>query len=321
MIRIFSTINDIFTEVGTPAEAKNPWVNLVSPTQFEIEQTAALTSANLDFLKAALDEEEQPRLDFEDGQGLIIINVPIKRDTIRFDTIPLGIVITDSFLITVCLEQNEVLDALITSRPKALHTGKRSRFVLQLLYTTATQYLKYLRQIERKKDASEAALLKSMKNRELVDLLALSKGLVYFTTSLRSNQAVLGRLLRLHFHKQTDQAEFSPILCMYPEDEDLLEDVITENKQAIEMGDVYSSTLSGMMDAFASVISNNLNMVMKFLTSVTIVLAIPSIVSGFYGMNVRLPGQGSPVAFGGILLVSLVLGIGAAWALAKRRMF
>lgn len=321
MIRVFATANDQLKEIQNISETKSPWIYLESPSDFEIEQVVALTGLSPDFLRAALDEEEQPRLDFDEGQMLVIINVPIKRGGILFDTIPLGIIITDNYLVTVCLERNEAVDTLMANRPRGLHTAKRSRFLLQALYVTANQYLKYLRLIERKKDEIEAALMRSMKNKELIDLLTLSKGLIYFTTSLRSNQVVMDKLLRSQLRKNVTDNDVPTILRLFPEDEDLLEDVITENKQAIEMGDVYSSTLNSTMDAFASVISNNLNIVMKFLTSVTIVMAIPTIVASFYGMNVILPGQNSPWAFTGIILASFVLAGGAAWALARRRMF
>lgn len=321
MIRIFATLNELLREVENITETKSPWIYMENPTDFEIEQVIALTGLCPDFIRAALDEEEQPRLDYEEGQMLVIINVPVKRGDIRFDTIPLGIIISDNYLVTVCLERNEAVDTLVANRLRGLHTAKRSRFLLQTLYVTANQYLKYLRLIERKKDSIEAALMRSMKNKELIDLLTLSKGLIYFTTSLRSNQVVMDRLLRSQLKKNAVDNEFSTILRLFPDDEDLLEDVIIENKQAIEMGDVYSSTLNSTMDAFASVISNNLNIVMKFLTSVTIVMAIPTIVASLYGMNVALPGQNAPWAFSCIIAISFVISGGAAWALARRRMF
>jgi magnesium transporter len=173
----------------------------------------------------------------------------------------------------------------------------------------AKDFLRYLRYIDKKTDDVEKQLHKSMKNKELFKLLDLAKSLVYFTTSLKSNETVLEKLLRGRYLK------------MYEEDQDLLEDVIIENKQALEMANIHSSILSGMMDAFASVISNNLNIVMKFLTSVTIVMAIPTMVSSLFGMNVALPMQNNPLAFLYLVLISLGVSAGAVYYLYKKQMF
>lgn len=322
MMRVFATIDEQLRELTNDCTTKGCWISLVNPTASEIEKVCRETGVPQDILRAPLDEEEKPRLEFENGMALIIINIPVTRpgSPLRYDTLPLGMIVKDQCFITVCLEADEVQNTLISGRPGTLQTFKKTRLVLQILYATAALYLKYLRQIDRKTNEIEAALHRSMKNEELIKLLELEKGLVYFTTSLRSNQIVMEKLLRSQLRK-TGAAESQPVIKMYADDEDLLEDVITENKQAIEMGDIYSSILSGMMDAFASVISNNLNIVMKFLTSVTIVLALPAIVAGFYGMNVQLPGQSSVFAFPILLGLSLALGGGAAWALARRGMF
>ncbi len=251
MIRVYTTINDQLQETTEIRTTKNPWFHLENPTSFEIDQIMAVTGVHSDFLRAALDEEEQPRLDFEEGQGLIIINVPLKRNGLRFDTIPLAIIVTETFLITVCLERTEALDSIFASRPRTLHTGKRTRLVLQLFYAIATQYLKYLRQIERQKRCDRDGLAPFHAQQGTRRPAALSKGLIYFTTSLRSNQAMMEKTARSPLRKNPADTDIAPVIRMYPEDEDLLEDVITENRQAVEMGDVYSNTLSGLMDAFA----------------------------------------------------------------------
>ena len=185
---------------------------------------------------------------------------------------------TKDVLITVCLEETPILTAFMDGRVRDFHTFMKTRFILQILYKNATQYLQYLRIIDKKSEVIENKLHQSQKNEELIELLELQKSLVYFTTSLRSNEVVLEKLLRIDKIKK------------YPEDTDLLEDVIVENKQAMEMTSIYNGILSGTMDTFASVISNNLNIVMKFLATVTIVMSIPTMVASFYGMNVRASG-------------------------------
>jgi magnesium transporter len=183
--------------------------------------------------------------------------------------------------------------------------------VLQILYRNASLYLQYLRVINKLSDKIEQKLHGSTENRELIELLELEKSLVYFTTSLRSNEVVLEKLLKTERVKK------------YPEDEDLLEDVIVENRQAIEMANIYSGILSGMMDAFASVISNNLNIVMKFLAVMTIVLSVPTIIFAAYGMNLApegMPLSGSPYGFLAVVLFSLVVSIAAAIYFTKKKM-
>ncbi len=291
---------------------KGCWINLVNPTEAEIGNISEKLGIEPDYLRDPLDPEEKSRVEKENGTLLIIIDIPILNTddgTSTFDTIPLGmIVVQDDYFITVCLKENPILNEFANNRIKGFFTYKKTRFILQLLYRIAIYYLRYLKQINRKTDQIEKLLHQSMKNQELFNLLNLEKSLVFFTTSLRSNEIVMEKMLRGRFLK------------MYPEDEDIMEEAIIENKQAIEMAHIYSNILSGMMDAFASVISNNLNMVMKFLTSVTIVLSIPTMVASFFGMNVGLPLQGAH-AFAMIILITLAGSFMAVLILAKRRMF
>ena len=182
----------------------------------------------------------------------------------------MGILVTDEYFLTICLYENNVISLFKNNKVKGFFTFKKTRFVFQILFIVAKDFLKYLRQIDKRTDEVEKSLRQSMKNKELFKLLELEKSLVFFTTSLKSNEMVMEKLFRGRYFK------------MYEEDQDLLEDVMVENKQAIEMASIYSSILNGMMGTFASVISNNLNMVMKFLTSVTIVMAIPTMISSFF---------------------------------------
>lgn len=311
MLRCFRT-----TETGViePADLtqKGCWIDLTAPTEAELQEVQDATGAFPDFLRAPLDDEELPRTETDEGQVLIIFNVPfvVNQDTDpRYRVLPLGIIVVNDRLITVCLQAHPILEDFAAGRAKGLYTAKRTRFVFQLLYRAAVLYLRHLDQIDRKTNEIEDELMRSTRNEEVMRLLGLSKSLTYFTTSLRSNSIVLEKLLK------------TKILPMYPDDEDLLEDAITETKQAIEVTDIHSNILSGTMDAFASIISNNLNMVMRFLTSITIVLAIPTIVASFFGMNVALPFMKHPWAFAFIVLISLGLSALAVWELARRKMF
>ena len=289
------------------------WISLINPDNKELEYVAKTCNVDFDDLRAPMDEEERSRLVTEDNYTLILVDIPVIEDQSersRYVTIPLGIVYTDSVIITVCLEQNEVLHYFMEGRGRGFYTFKKTRFILQLLYRNATIYLQDLRYIDRKSEEIEEKLHISQKNRELIELLELEKSLVYFTTSLRSNEVVLEKMLRTENIKK------------YPEDEDLLEDVIIENKQAIEMASIYSGILSGMMDAFASVISNNLNIVMKLLATLTIVLSIPTMIASFYGMNFdNIPLGHNPFGFIITILISLVVTGVVAIFFAKKNMF
>jgi magnesium transporter len=223
-------------------------------------------------------------------------------------------------VVTVCLQETPILEELVKTRQVA--TFMKTRFVLQILLQTAQLYLRYLRNIDRMSSRIEAEVHGAMRNEQVIKLFNLEKSLVYFTTSLRSNGIVFDKLFRSKLAKGDPELETtSRLLRMYPDDEDLLEDVITENRQALEMGETHSVILSGMLDAFASLVSNNLNVVMKFLTSVTIVMALPTMVASFFGMNVALPFARHPQAFGIVLGISVALAGVVALLMARRRMF
>lgn len=287
------------------------WVNLVNPNEDEINNVSKALNVEVDFLKAALDEEERARIESDNGQTLIIVDIPIvekEGEMNVYTTIPLGIIILKHIIITVCLKEDTLLSDFINNKVKTFFTQYKARFVLQILFKNATRYLQYLKHIDKTSSRIEQDLHKSMKNKELILMLKLEKSLVYFSTALKSNEVVLEKLMKYEYIKN------------YPEDTELLEDVIIENKQAIEMATIYSNILSGTMDAFASVISNNLNIVMKVLTSVTIVMAIPTMVSSFFGMNVDIPLT-SPHSFWLILTMSALLCTVAGYVLYKKKMF
>jgi len=320
MLKIYKSMGETLVESDVLGE-KGYWVNLINPTAEEREEVALQIGLPLDFIEYPLDEEESSRIEVEEGCVLIIIRVPVIRDDV-YDSIPLGIILTDNNLVTVCLEDIVVLNDFLSSRAKGFYTFKKTRFLLQILYKTALNYLRYLRQIDKRSEEIQQKLHRSTRNEELIKLLSLEKSLVYFTTSLRANQFVMEKLLKTHLAKDPESIETQArLIKMYEEDEDLLEDVIIENKQAIEMSDTYTQILSNTMDAYASVISNNLNIIMKFLTSVTIVLMVPTMMASFYGMNIALPFQHSASAFLGIVTVSTALALLIIFILKKQRMF
>lgn len=315
MINIYkSNCNGLSTLTAENIE-KGAWINLINPTPEELTITAGATGIHMEMLKSALDEEERSRTEIEDECLLVVTNIPVMRGKAGYDTLPLGIIISADHFVTVCLENNEVLAEFSEVNSRLFSTFKKTRFLFQILYKSAAYYLRYLKQINRRTDEIETHLRKSMKNQELFDLLDLQKGLTYFSVSLRSNGIVLERLLRMRSNSQMQH-----LIKMYEEDEDLLEDVIIENKQAIEMVEMYTHILNGMMDTFASIISNNLNIVMKFLASMTILLAIPTMISSFFGMNVPVPLAGEDHGFLYIVLGALLLTTIVIVGLFKRRM-
>ncbi len=313
MIRIYKTEDGIMHEKDELQPGS--WIAMTNPTASEIIDIADMYQIDPDHIKAPLDEEERSRIEVEDNYTLILVDIPSIEERSGKDwfvTIPMGIITTNEVLITVCLEETPVLTSFTDGRVRDFHTFMKTRFILQILYKNATQYLQYLRIIDKKSEVIERKLHQSQKNSELIELLELEKSLVYFTTSLRSNEVVLEKLLRTEKVKK------------YPEDTDLLEDVIIENKQAIEMANIYSGILSGTMDAFASVISNNLNIVMKFLATVTIVMSIPTMVASFYGMNLNpqgMPFSDSPYGFGIVLVLALLLSLVVAFIFNKKDLF
>ncbi|MBR6756456.1 MAG: magnesium transporter CorA family protein [Peptococcaceae bacterium] len=263
------------------------WVSLVSPTAEEVKDVSQHFNIELQDMISALDEDERARVDTDDDYTLIIVDVPIKDKDESFDgygTVPLAIILGDrkqKYIITISLRELPLINDFINGKIKKFYTYKKTRFIIQMLYRNASYYLQYLRLIEKASGQIEHELHKSTRNKELFQLLNLDKSLVYLSNSLRANELVLERLMRMDSIKK------------YPEDEELLEDAIIENKQAIEMASVYSGILDVTMEAFGSVISNNLNSVMRRLTSITIILSVPTMIFSFFGMNVPLPMQGA----------------------------
>lgn len=287
------------------------WVNVIDPTPEEIAQLEAW-EIPADMITYPLDMDEMARTERDNGFLLILLRIPYFQGTsedVPYTTIPLGIILTDSYIVTICKMDHPILRELVISQLRGISTTKRNRFVLHIFLTSANRYLSHLRQINKTVDALEDQLQKASRNRELMEILKYQKSLVYFTTALKSNELMLERLQRSQLFRQ------------YEEDRELLEDVLTENQQAIEMTNISSNILSSMMDAFASIISNNLNVVMKLLAAITIILNLPTIVASFYGMNVKLPGADHPLAF--LVVIGLSIGLTgiAVYIFAKRDWF
>ncbi len=294
---------------------RGAWINLVNPSESEIRKVCESVNIEEEFIRDALDFEEKARIDEEedDNTKLFVVDVPIiekgEEGEAVYNTMPLGmIVVRDDFFITVSLRKNKIIDNFEKRKIKNFQTYKKTRFIFQILYLNSSFYLNYLKQINKETEIAEYILKNSMRNKELLKLLNLEKGLVYFTTSLKSNELVMEKTLR------------GKIIKLYEEDSEILEDAITENRQAIEMAQIYRDILNGTMDAYASIISNNLNSVMKTLTSITIILAIPTMISSFWGMNVGLPFENNRLGFVIIVAVSLVLTLLVSWLLKRRNM-
>lgn len=287
--------------------ANGCWINAIDPTPEEIKQLQAW-GIEPELITYSLDLDEMARVERDEGYTLILLRIPYLQGVdqdIPYITIPMGIIIKDNFIATLCRYPNDISHILTNGKYRGFKTAKRYRFVLYVLLETATRYLVYLRDINRAVDNVEDQLQKSTRNHELLELLKYQKCLVYFTTALHSNEVMMERLQRMKMFNQ------------YEEDEELLEDVLTENQQAIQTTNIETEILSSMMDAFASIISNNLNVVMKALAALTIIINMPTIVASFYGMNVALPGEEHPLAFMTVFGIALSMTLIAAYIFYK----
>ena len=274
------------------------WVDLCAPTEEEILRVSTQLELDPAAIRAALDEEERSRIEAEDDYLLVLVDTPCVEEQSKrgfvYTTLPFGIILTQDNIITVCLKESALARAFTDSPVKNFSTRKKNRMTLQMLYRNATLFLFYLRELEKASNRVENELHVSMRNKELIQMLGLEKSLVYFSTSLKGNELVVEKLLRMDFVKN------------FPDDTDLLEDVIIENKQAIEMANIYRDILNGTMNTFSSVMSNNLNTVMKVLASLTVVLTIPTIIFGLWGANVPVPFERTPGAFWILIGVAVI---------------
>ncbi|HEX3039485.1 MAG TPA: magnesium transporter CorA family protein [Caproiciproducens sp.] len=307
MLSYYKTIDGHIQQI--PACEPGCWINCVAPDDEEINSLISDFQIEPDFFRAAMDEEESSHIDSEDENTLVILDLPVIEKAgknITYTTTPLGIILTQKNVITVSTKENPVLNEFSGDLVKGVQTNLKTRFLLYVMLRIASRYLQYLKQIDKISNFIEKELRKSMKNSELIQLLDIEKSLVYFSSSLKGNEITIEKIMR------------GRVIKLYEEDQDLLEDVLIEIKQAIEMANIHLNILSGTMDAFASVISNNLNMVMKVLASITLLFSIPTVISSMYGMNVE--GAPFPV-FWFPVLVSAVCMTVAYFILKKKNMF
>ncbi len=301
MIQLFQTekarIVEKSPEFGGGLNIKNKWIHLENPTDREIELIERVTGVNEDLLKAALDEEERARIEVDDGDTLVLFDIPTieeEEEYFTYSTMPLGVVLTKSTIITVCLRENSVIHSLLAGRAKGLDTAKKEFFLYQLLYYTHVKYLQYLRQIDRSSQRIQTELHRATKNKELIQLLDLEKSLVYFSTSLRGNSIVIEKVTKMA--KKLDE-----------ESEELLDDVVIENRQAIDMCKNYQEILASTMSTYASVISNNQNSIMKTLTIMTVIISVPTLFASFWGMNTGVPFEGKGYGFWIVMAISVAV--------------
>ena len=313
MRTIYKTDNGILSQM----ESFEPdvWVNLISPTMDELTEVAEYYDIDIADVRAALDEEESSRVQMEDGYTLILVDIPfeeIRNEQKAYTTIPLGILLVQSAIITVCSDDTVILNYFYNNRMRGFSTKKKMRFVYQILLRTTNLYQALLRVIDKKRSEIEKRVgSETTEDRDLINLHELESNLVYFATSLSANKVVLERLTRYERIKQ------------YPEDKELLDDVIVENRQAIEMTNIYRDIIHGARELVSTIINNRLNNVMKFLTSITLVMAIPTIISGLYGMNVSgkwMPLSDTPHGFLIICGLSGAVGLSALLILKRRKM-
>lgn len=311
MLAIYQWINGSLREVVTP---DGPcWINLSDPSTEEILRVQTLTGVSREFITDPLDKDERPRMEIDDdGTLLIVVHVPYHEPNENlhpFNTLPLGVVHSANAVVTVCGRTTPIAASFLDQIRRVCPPEHKFRFTFHLLWHAAILYLRYLRDIRQRADMVEQELHESISNQALAGLLNIEKSLVYFTTSLKANDILLGRL------EHTRQVNIPE------EDLDVLEDVQIEYRQALEMAIIHSNILTGTLDAFASIISNNLNNVMKFLTSVTIVLMVPSLIGTIYGMNVALPLMDWPHAFAVIMGVSVILSLVTIFFFLRRKYF
>ena len=317
MLEVFKHNNGhLEDDLSIATAEKGSWINVVNPDSDDLQIVSMVTEIPTDVLKMALDTEERSRVEIEDDYVFVVINIPIILETDSYDTLPLGVFITPDFIVTVCLQETDVMKAFTQNKYPLFYTFKKTRFLFQILFRTATLFLRYLQQINHRTDDIESILRHSMRNREFFMLLELQKSLTFFATALRGNGAVMEKLLRLRRNQSLHH-----LLKLYEEDEDLLEDVIIENKQAIEMVEMYSNILMNMSDTFASIISNNLNIVMKFLASITIILSVPTTIFSLWGVNVPLPFQENEWGFFLVITIAMICSAVAVALLWMKKLF
>ncbi len=308
MMRIYKSNNDGLNQINEIAP--NSWIDLVSPSNEEIDKVVKATKIDKDLITKMLDDNELPRIENSGDATLVVIDAPVRdeEDEDEYATYPLGIIMSDcNYIVTVSSKKVTVLSDFRHSKVKNFRTAKKSRFLIQVLGKTAAEYLKILNSVYKEIESKEDKLEKSTSNEDLIDLLATEKTLVYFTTSLKENDLVLERLTN------------SSTIRLFEGDADLLEDALIENRQAIDMAKIYQDILTSITGTYATVVSNNLNDVMKFLAGITVVISVPTMISSFMGMNVPFGAFGDSAFSWIILLVASIVVSGIVFIWMKKK--
>lgn len=303
MLKIYKTTNFENKIKKIKRMSADSWIDLTNPTREEINRVSEKANINSDLITKMLDADELPRIEFDTNATLIVIDTPLISEEREYITHPLGIIITKSnYIITISTRKIDILDDFKKNIVSDFKTAKKTRFVIQIFIKTINKYLRILKEINKDIDEKEDVLKKSTENEDLIDLLAIEKTLVYFITSLKENSVVLNKLKN------------GNVITLYEGDADLLDDAIIEMNQAIDMATIYRDILSSITDTYATIVSNNLNNVMKFLAGMTIVLSIPTIISSFLGMNVKFGFIGineysAIIIFIGSIILSTIVAI------------
>ncbi len=312
MIRYFYTEHHVTSEID--AIRNGAWIELTDPTQEEAQIIASKLKIDIEDVLSAIDPEEKNRIELQDGYTLILVDIPaieVRHGQRSYTTIPLGIILTQDEIVTVCSEVTPILSLFERDQVRDFSTKKKLRFVYQILLRTSIVYQKALQLIDRRRSEIEERIDKVESEEDLIRLHELETTLVYFATSLRGNGNVLDRLTR---YKRLQQ---------FPEDRELLDDVIVENKQAIEMTAIYRDITDSTRELFSNVLDARLNNVMKRLTSITLILAVPTMISGMYGMNVHskwMPLANAAHGFGIIILITLIVSVLLMFLLHRKKM-
>lgn len=310
--KLSAILPEVYEQEGF--SVKDCWINLVNPSDREVDLISSLTGIEDEVLKAPLDDEERSRIEQEDDHLMVIVDMPVideEDDYYSYYTIPMGTFIKQNVIVTVSLRESTALRDFVRGKVKNFRTDLKTRFLYQMLYNIAARFLSYLKQIDKASGRIQNELHKSTKNKELIQMLDLENSLVYFATSLSGNDAVISRLLAIKNNR---------FLIAYDEEQELLEDVANETKQAIEMCTIYRDILSGTMDAYASVISNNQNSIMKTLAIITLILAIPTFIASLFGMNTWIPGGGKVWGFALAIALSAVAVVVICLVLKRKKL-
>jgi len=312
MIQFFKNINHQTVEVDRPEDGT--WVNILPPLkQLEFSHLSEELSIPLDFLTDSLDIDERARFEEEDNVKLIVIKTPTENNSFNesdayYITIPICIILTHTQIVTVNSFENGAIKKFLNTFQNR-HPDKKNMMVLKIFEKITQTFMEFLKEINQRRNLMEQKLYASNRNEELLELMKIQKSMVYFVTALRSNELLLLKMARTNF------------LGLTEEEKELLDDLAVDMSQALEMANIYTNILSSTLDAFASIISNNMNNVLKRLTSITIILSLPALVTGIYGMNVPIPYSSSRYAFYIPILLSIGISIIISWYFMKKKWF